>query len=289
MRAGPRDPGRIRTTPPGGRPVRNPARGRGRHRGYESGCGDVWWLWGFGGGGRGCRVRLGDVGPYPAAPRQQVREQRHGPRRPLHRTALRPPRRSRRTRRGLGAGRLAAGTAPASLRPPRPSSVSPRITKFGFRSGSVARRSAGGPLQQGRHGRRQFDAGQWGADAVVDAGAEGDVRVVRAGEVEAVRGREHRRVVVGGAEQHRHLRAARGGRPVDLDLVQHPALEELERGVVPHQLLHGRRDEGSGRRAGSPAGPDCGTGPASRWSWRSPWPRGPRSGAGRRSRSSPAR
>ena len=64
------------------------------------------------------------------------------------------------------------------------------------------------------------------------------VRVVGRAEVEPVRVGEHRRVVVGRAEQQRRAPLPRGiADAADLDVLQHPALEHLQRGVVAHQLL----------------------------------------------------
>jgi len=77
----------------------------------------------------------------------------------------------------------------------------------------------------------------------VDAGAEGDVRVVPAGHVQPVRVGERGRVAVGRAEQQGDLAAPRYRHTVDLDVLEDPPLEHLQRGVEAHELLHRGTDE----------------------------------------------
>ena len=91
-----------------------------------------------------------------------------------------------------------------------------------------------------------------GAEAVVDAGGERQVAVgVRPVEAQGVRVVEHRRVVVGRAEDRHH-----GGAGRDLDVAVAHGLHRdadrlLHRTVVAQQLVDGRRVE---RRVVAPAG-----------------------------------
>src|SRR5438045_391448 len=73
------------------------------------------------------------------------------------------------------------------------------------------------------------------------AAAETDVLGgIRTGHVEDVRLGEDAGIAVGRAEQHRDHLAARDRHTGDLDAVlEHPALEELEWGVVADQLFDG--------------------------------------------------
>ena len=81
------------------------------------------------------------------------------------------------------------------------------MTNSGRRTGSPPSSRRRRPVEQRPERRLQLDAGQRRPDAEVDAGAEGDVRVLGAADVEGVRGVEHRGVVVGRAEQRRDLLA----------------------------------------------------------------------------------
>ena len=101
-------------------------------------------------------------------------------------------------RQHLGGGRHAgARTTGRSARP--------RMTNSGRRRGSRAELQGRRPVEQRAERRLELHPGQRRADAEVDAGAEGDVRVVGAADVEGVGGREHRRVPVGRAEQRGDL------------------------------------------------------------------------------------
>ena len=97
------------------------------------------------------------------------------------------------------------------------------------------------PPDQRVQARLELDARERCADADVDAAAKTDVLGgIRAGDVEDVRSREDAGIAVGRAEEHRDHLAAPDRHTGDLDaLLEHPALEELEWGVVADQLFDG--------------------------------------------------
>ena len=85
-----------------------------------------------------------------------------------------------------------------------------------------------------------LEAGEGSAEAVVDAGAKGEVGVgVVALDVEPVRIGELRRIAVGGAEQRHHEAALRDRLPSELRVLHGKAHGHLYRAVVAEQLLHG--------------------------------------------------
>ena len=100
-------------------------------------------------------------------------------------------------------------------------------------------------FDESRHARLELDPRERRADAHVDAAAEADVLCgVRPPDVEHVGLREDARVAIGGSEQQRDLLAPRDRDAGDLDtILEHPALEELERRVEAEELLdrHGGR------------------------------------------------
>src|SRR5918999_4986981 len=105
--------------------------------------------------------------------------------------------------------------------------------------------------QQGPERQLQLQAPEGCPQAVVDAGPEAEVLGrARAGQVEAVGVVEHRRVAVGRAEQQPQLGSLGHGDPGDLDVLQDPAFEHLQGGVVAQQLL-----DGPGEQAGVLAEP----------------------------------
>ena len=139
-------------------------------------------------------------------------------------------------RHALGAGvpRAVRHAAVVTSRASRP-----QITNARLRRGSLARESPGARSTSAPSAASSSIRASGRADADVDAAAEADVLGgVRAADVEGVRVGEHPRVAVRGAEQQRDLRAARHRLAGDLDAVlEHPALEQLERRVPADQLL----------------------------------------------------
>ena len=104
----------------------------------------------------------------------------------------------------------------------------------------------GQPRQVGeQRGQRrlQLDPGQRRAEAEVDAGAEAEVRVGGAAQVEPVRVGEHRRVPVGRAQQRGDLLARLDRDRPDPNRLGRGPLEQLQRRVVPDQLLDGARHQ----------------------------------------------
>ena len=77
----------------------------------------------------------------------------------------------------------------------------------------------------------------------MDAGAERDVRVRLTVEAEGVRLVEDARVAVRRTEDEAQLGASRHPSASDLDVVEHPALEQLQRRVEPHQFLDRGRQQ----------------------------------------------
>ena len=88
--------------------------------------------------------------------------------------------------------------------------------------------------------------------------AERQVRVGLAFEEEVVGVVEDLRVAVRGVEQEAGLRALRDPHAVELERLEHPALEHRERCLEPEQLLDRGRQEG-GPRAAPSGDPDGGT------------------------------
>ena len=130
-----------------------------------------------------------------------------------------------------------------SSRSARPSSrpSRPQMTKARLRRGSSARESPGA---------RSTSAPSAAASSIRASGAPMQTwmpppkpmcsAAFSRADVEGVGVGEHARVAVGRAEEQRDLLAARDGLAGDLDAVlEHPALEQLERGVPADQLLDG--------------------------------------------------
>ena len=79
------------------------------------------------------------------------------------------------------------------------------MTNSGRRTRLAAELERRRPVQQRAERGLQLDPGQRRPDAEVHAGAEGDVRVVGAADVQGVRLGEHGRVAVGRAQQRGDL------------------------------------------------------------------------------------
>ena len=124
------------------------------------------------------------------------------------------------------------------------SSARPRMTNSGRRRAGRPELERRRPVEQRAERGLQLDPGQRRPDAEVHAGAEGDVRVVGAADVEGVR---RRRTPPGRgwrAQQRGDLLPRGDGDPADLDVLGGGALEQLQRGVEAHQLLDRRRQQG---------------------------------------------
>src|SRR4029078_7231251 len=83
-------------------------------------------------------------------------------------------------------------------------------------AGWAAEGEGGGALQEGAQGRGGLQAGQWGAQAVVDVVAEGEVAPGIAADVGAVGGRGPPRVPVGRGEAYHDVLTLCDGRAADL-------------------------------------------------------------------------
>src|SRR5215212_1768508 len=113
------------------------------------------------------------------------------------------------------------------------------------------RRHPGQADQQGPERQLQLQAAQRRPQAVVDAGPEAEVLGgAGAAQVEPVGVGEDGRVAVGRPEQQPQLGPLGHGNPGDLDVLQDPALEHLQRGVVAQQLV-----DGPGQQTGLAAQP----------------------------------
>src|SRR5205814_10659616 len=83
------------------------------------------------------------------------------------------------------------------------------------------------------------EAGQWRAEAEVDARTEAEMMGGVAGHVEAVGIRVVALVAIGRAEERRHARALRHGDSCQLHLARRPPVQALEGRVVAQRLLEG--------------------------------------------------
>src|SRR6476659_1551917 len=92
--------------------------------------------------------------------------------------------------------------------------------------------------------RLQLEAPEWRAETEVDPGAEAQMRVRRPPEVHAIGLVEDLRVAVGRSEDESELGAARDRRAVEIERLEDPSLEQLQRGVDPQQLFDRGGDEG---------------------------------------------
>src|SRR5437762_1461192 len=104
-------------------------------------------------------------------------------------------------------------------------------------------RAARSPAFPGRAEFLALQAREGGAEAEVDALAEGDVPVLGAAEVQAVRLGELRRVPVRGSEAHRHGPSRRDAAAADLHVLQGNAAGPLDGAVEAQELLHGALDQ----------------------------------------------
>src|SRR6187455_403237 len=83
--------------------------------------------------------------------------------------------------------------------------------------------------------RLQLEAPERRAETEMDPGAEAQMRVRCSPEVHAIRLVEDLRVAVGRSEDEAELGAARDRRPVEIERLEDPSLEQLQRGVEPQQ------------------------------------------------------
>src|SRR5260370_23672013 len=74
----------------------------------------------------------------------------------------------------------------------------------------------------------------------MDAAAESDMRIGRSAGIDAVRIGEALAVAIGGAEQQADLVAAPQRNPVEIDILQRIAREEVKRRIEAQQFLHQR-------------------------------------------------
>ena len=108
-----------------------------------------------------------------------------------------------------------------------------------MRGGSETSSRAGQRSTSAREARFELDARERCPDADVDASAERDVLGgIRAGDIERLRRVKDTWIAVRGTEQQGDLLATRDLDATDLDTVlEHPALEQLQRRVVAQELL----------------------------------------------------
>ena len=113
------------------------------------------------------------------------------------------------------------------------------MTKAGVRSRLGDELQGRAAVHEHSEARFELDARERCPDADVDASAERDVLGgIRAGDVERLRRVEDTWITVRGAEQNGDLLATRDLDAADLDTVlEHPALEQLQRRVVAEELL----------------------------------------------------
>src|SRR6476619_2719807 len=92
--------------------------------------------------------------------------------------------------------------------------------------------------------RLQFEAPERRAETEVDPGAEAQMRVRCPPEVHVVGLVEDLWVAVRRSEDESELGAARDRRAMEIERLEDPSLEQLQRGVEPQQLFDRRGDEG---------------------------------------------
>src|SRR6476646_7082523 len=92
--------------------------------------------------------------------------------------------------------------------------------------------------------RLELEAAERRAETEVDPGAEAQMRVRRPAEVHAIGPVEDLRVPVGRSEDEAELGAARDRGAVEIERLEDPSLEQLQRGVEPQELLDRGWDEG---------------------------------------------
>src|SRR6476661_543874 len=91
--------------------------------------------------------------------------------------------------------------------------------------------------------RLELEAAERRTETEVDPGAEAQMRVRRPPEVQTIGLVEDLRIAVGRPEDEADLGAARDRRAVEIERLEDPSLEQLERGVEPKQLFDRRWDE----------------------------------------------
>src|SRR5271166_6382577 len=96
-------------------------------------------------------------------------------------------------------------------------------------------------VEQDRQHSRQFETGERRADAEMDAGAEGHMRIGLASGVEGVGVRKTLRIAIGGAKQQADPLALLEGDAGELHVLERVALKEMQRRVEPQELLDRRR------------------------------------------------
>jgi hypothetical protein len=134
---------------------------------------------------------------------------------------------------------------------------------LGFALGRALRVELEGVKAAGEGGEHGLglDAGEGGAEAVVDAVAEGEVLVGGAADVEAVGVGDERGVAVGGGEVEEQALADLESLAAELEGLVDPPRNDLHGGVVAEHLLDGGGDEGGVVAQGGPLLGVAGEGP----------------------------